>query len=131
VLGAAAEFERALIRERPQAGRARYKRDFESGKMGKCLTADPAGTCRRTGQGQYSTGRKCSNCGAKGGRIGKSQPLGLGLLRTLQERSKVRKRALGTEEATNPIVSECHSRRKSHIAFEARIYSLIQESGVF
>ena len=44
---------------------------------------------------------------------------------------KVRKRALGTEEATNPIVSECHRRRKSHVAFEARNYSLIQESGVF
>ena len=32
VLGAVAEFERALIRERTQAGRARYKRDFESGR---------------------------------------------------------------------------------------------------
>jgi DNA invertase Pin-like site-specific DNA recombinase len=37
VLGAAAEFERALIRERTQAGRARYKRDFESGKVGRTV----------------------------------------------------------------------------------------------
>jgi DNA invertase Pin-like site-specific DNA recombinase len=35
VLGAAAEFERALIRERTQAGRARYKQDFASGKVGR------------------------------------------------------------------------------------------------
>jgi DNA invertase Pin-like site-specific DNA recombinase len=37
VLGAAAEFERALIRERTQAGRTRYKQDFESGKVGKTV----------------------------------------------------------------------------------------------
>jgi DNA invertase Pin-like site-specific DNA recombinase len=37
VLGAAAEFERALIRERTQAGRARYKQDFESSKVGKTV----------------------------------------------------------------------------------------------
>ena len=39
VLGAAAEFERALIRERTQAGQARYKQDFESGKVGKTITS--------------------------------------------------------------------------------------------
>jgi hypothetical protein len=37
VLGAAAEFERALIRERTQAGHLRYKKDFESGKVGKTV----------------------------------------------------------------------------------------------
>ena len=37
VLGAAAQFERALIRERTQAGRARYKQDFESGKVGRTV----------------------------------------------------------------------------------------------
>ena len=74
VLGAAAEFERALIRVRSQAGRARYKRISRAARWARLSTADPAGTCP-TGQGQYSTGRKCSNCGAKGGRIGKSQPL--------------------------------------------------------
>ena len=35
VLGAAAEFERALIRERTQAGRARYEQDFLAGRVGK------------------------------------------------------------------------------------------------
>jgi DNA invertase Pin-like site-specific DNA recombinase len=39
VLGAAAEFERALIRERTQAGQARYKQDFESGKVGKTVAS--------------------------------------------------------------------------------------------
>jgi DNA invertase Pin-like site-specific DNA recombinase len=37
VLGAAAEFERALIRERTQAGRLRYKQDFEMGRVGKTV----------------------------------------------------------------------------------------------
>jgi DNA invertase Pin-like site-specific DNA recombinase len=37
VLGAAAEFERSLIRERTQAGRLRYRQDFESGKVGKTV----------------------------------------------------------------------------------------------
>ena len=37
MLGAAAEFERALIRERAQADQARYKQDFESGKVGRTV----------------------------------------------------------------------------------------------
>ena len=37
VLGAAAELERALIRERTQAGQARYRHDYESGKVGKTV----------------------------------------------------------------------------------------------
>jgi putative DNA-invertase from lambdoid prophage Rac len=37
VLGAAAEFERALIRERAIAGQLRYKHDYESGKVGKTV----------------------------------------------------------------------------------------------
>lgn len=39
VLGAAAEFERSLIRERTQAGQARYRQDFESGKVGKTVAS--------------------------------------------------------------------------------------------
>jgi len=35
VLGAAAEFERALIRERTLAGQQRYKQDYISGESGK------------------------------------------------------------------------------------------------
>jgi DNA invertase Pin-like site-specific DNA recombinase len=34
---AAAEFERALIKERTQAGRLRYKQDFEMGKVGRTV----------------------------------------------------------------------------------------------
>ena len=37
VLGAAAEFERALIRERTQAGQQRYKQDYAAGKVGKTV----------------------------------------------------------------------------------------------
>ena len=37
VLGAAAEFERALIRERTQAGQLRYKQDYAAGKVGKTV----------------------------------------------------------------------------------------------
>jgi DNA invertase Pin-like site-specific DNA recombinase len=35
VLGAAAEFERELIRERSRAGRLRYVQDYRDGKVGK------------------------------------------------------------------------------------------------
>lgn len=37
VLGAAAEFERSLIVERSRAGQARYRRDYEAGKVGKTV----------------------------------------------------------------------------------------------
>ena len=37
VLGAAAEFERALIRERTQAGQQRYRTDYAAGKVGKAV----------------------------------------------------------------------------------------------
>ena len=37
VLGAAAEFERSLIRERTQAGQMRCRQDFEAGKVGKTV----------------------------------------------------------------------------------------------
>ena len=37
VLGAAAEFERSLIRERTQAGRMRYQQDYNAGKVGKTV----------------------------------------------------------------------------------------------
>ena len=39
VLGAAAEFERSLIRERTQAGRLRYEQDFDAGKVGKTVNS--------------------------------------------------------------------------------------------
>jgi len=37
VLGAAAEFERSLIRERTDAGRVRYRQDFTGGRVGKTV----------------------------------------------------------------------------------------------
>jgi putative DNA-invertase from lambdoid prophage Rac len=37
VLGAAAEFERSLIRERTQASRLRYQQDYDAGKVGKTV----------------------------------------------------------------------------------------------
>ena len=37
VLGAAAEFERSLIRERTQAGRLRYQQDYKAGRVGKTV----------------------------------------------------------------------------------------------
>ena len=39
VLGAAAEFERSLIVERSRAGQARYRRDYEAGKVGKTVNS--------------------------------------------------------------------------------------------
>jgi DNA invertase Pin-like site-specific DNA recombinase len=37
VLRAAAEFERTLIVERSRAGQARYRRDYEAGRVGKTV----------------------------------------------------------------------------------------------
>jgi DNA invertase Pin-like site-specific DNA recombinase len=39
VLGAAAEFERELIRERSKAGRSRYLQDFKAGHVGKTASS--------------------------------------------------------------------------------------------
>src|SRR5262249_33628432 len=41
VLGAAAEFERALIRERTNAGRLRYQQDYDAGRAGKTVHSRP------------------------------------------------------------------------------------------
>jgi hypothetical protein len=84
VLGAAAEFELALIRERTQAGRARYKRDFESGKVGRTVysrsgrepASPPSQESVRPGRGTpvatprlvISPDREVSGIGARDGR---------------------------------------------------------------
>jgi DNA invertase Pin-like site-specific DNA recombinase len=39
VLGAAAEFERSLIRERTRAGQQRYRSDYAAGKVGKTVSS--------------------------------------------------------------------------------------------
>src|SRR5260370_4131869 len=92
VLGAAAEFERALIRERTQAGRLRYQQDFESGKVGKTVHS-------RSGRNlPPHRPRKIfdrdeviefQRQGLSIRQIAKKLGLGLGtVVRTLQERSK-------------------------------------------
>jgi len=57
VLGAAAEFERSPIRERTQAGRLRYQQDYNAGRVGKSVSADPGRTCPWDGPSGSSTGR--------------------------------------------------------------------------
>jgi putative DNA-invertase from lambdoid prophage Rac len=92
VLGAAAEFKRALIRERIQAGRLRYQQDFESGRVGKTVFS-------RSGRNlPPHRPRKIFNRddviefqrqGLSIRQIAKKLGLGLGtVVRTLQERSK-------------------------------------------
>jgi DNA invertase Pin-like site-specific DNA recombinase len=82
VLGAAAEFERALIRERTHAGQPRYKRDFESGKVGKIVYSRSERNHREEVFQLRQQGRSYRQ-------IAKSLGLGLGtVVRTLQSRSK-------------------------------------------
>ena len=92
VLGAAAEFERALIRERTQAGQARYRQDFESGKVGTTVTSRsglnlPPHRPRKIFDREevFQLRRQ----GRSYRQIAKSLALGVGtVVRTLQERSK-------------------------------------------
>jgi len=92
VLGAAAEFERALIRERTQAGRARYRQDFESGKVGKTVSSRsgrnmPPHRPRRVFDREEVF--RLRRQGRLYRHIAKSMGLGLGtVVRTLQEYSK-------------------------------------------
>lgn len=92
VLGAAAEFELALIRERTQAGQARYKRDFESGKVGRTVYSrsgrnlPPHGPRRVLDRDEVLRLRRQ---GWSYRQIAKSLGLGLGtVVRTLQPCSK-------------------------------------------
>jgi len=128
VLGAVAEFERALIRERTQAGRAVTSGISRAARSGKTVYSgsgrntpphrprtifDREGVFQLRRQGRsYRQNRNHPGLGAGDGgshATGAFQKFVNGHL--------------------EPIVSECPSRRKSHVAFEARIYSLIQESG--
>jgi DNA invertase Pin-like site-specific DNA recombinase len=91
VLGAAAEFERALIRERALAGQQRYKHDYESGKVGKTVYS-------RSGRNMPHRPRKIFNReqvmelrrqGLSIRQIAQRLRLGLGAVaRTLQELSR-------------------------------------------
>jgi DNA invertase Pin-like site-specific DNA recombinase len=92
VLGAAAEFERSLIRERTQAGQARYKQDFENGKLGKTVSSRsgrnmPPHRPRKIFDREELFGLRRQ--GRSYRQIARSLGLGLGtVVRTLQERSE-------------------------------------------
>jgi len=75
VLGAVAEFERALIRERTQAGRAVTSGISRAARSAGLSTAGPGGTCLPTVPGECSTGTRYSGCDAKAGHIARSRSL--------------------------------------------------------
>jgi len=92
VLGAAAEFERSLILERVQAGQARYRQDYLSGKVGKTLHSRsgkdlPAHRPRKIFDREKVVRLRQDGLSLR--RIAKRMGIGLGTVsRTLQERSK-------------------------------------------
>jgi putative DNA-invertase from lambdoid prophage Rac len=92
VLGAAAEFERALIRERALAGQQRYKHDYESGKVGKTVYSRsgrnmPPHRPRKIFNREQVMELRRQRLSIR--QIARRLGLGLGtVVRTLQERSK-------------------------------------------
>ena len=92
VLGAAAEFERSLILERVQAGQARYRQDYLSGKVGKTVHSRsgkdlPAHRPKKIFDREKVV--RLHQDGLSLRQIAKSMGIGLGTVsRTLQERSK-------------------------------------------
>jgi DNA invertase Pin-like site-specific DNA recombinase len=92
VLGAAAEFERAVIRERTQAGQLRYKQDYESGRVGKTVHSRsgrdlPSHRPQRIFDREQVAALRAQRLSLR--QIAKKLGLGLGTVtRTLQERSK-------------------------------------------
>ena len=92
VLGAAAEFERELIRERTQAGRLRYQQDFDNGKVGKTVQSRsgknfPPHRPKRIFDRERVIELRRQGLSLR--QIAKRERLGLGtVVRTLRERSK-------------------------------------------
>jgi DNA invertase Pin-like site-specific DNA recombinase len=92
VLGAAAEFERALIQERTQAGRLRYQQDYDARRVGKLVQSRscrnlPAHRPRRVFDREQVVVLRRRGLSFRA--IAKKLGLGLGTVtRTLQERSK-------------------------------------------
>ena len=58
VLGAAAEFERSLILERVQAGQARYRQDYQAGRVGRTVHSRSGKDLPAHRPRKISTGRR-------------------------------------------------------------------------
>src|ERR1017187_1399225 len=93
VLGAAAEFERSLIRERTQAGRLRYQQDYNAGKVGKTVNSKsrknlPIGRPKRIFNRERVIEMRQEGASIRA--IAKQLGVGVGTItRTLRERSKI------------------------------------------
>jgi putative DNA-invertase from lambdoid prophage Rac len=110
VLGAAAEFERALILERTHAGRLRYRQDFEAGRVGQTVHSRsgqdlaPHRPRRIFDREEVVTLR---DRGLSLRQIASRLGLGLGtVVRTLQARSKSSCRQFGTRAAANAVLTD-------------------------
>ena len=92
VLGAAAEFERSLIIERVQAGQARYRQDYLSGKVGKTVHSRSGKDLPPHRPRKIFDRQKVVELNEQGfslRQIAKRMGIGLGTVsRTLQERSE-------------------------------------------
>ena len=92
VLGAAAEFERALIRGRTNAGRLRYQQDYDAGRVGKAVYSRsgrnlPPHRPRRIFDREQVAALRQQGFSLR--QIAKKLGVGLGTItRTLQPRSK-------------------------------------------
>jgi putative DNA-invertase from lambdoid prophage Rac len=93
VLGAAAELERSLIRERTQAGRLRYKQDFDAGRVGKTVFSKSRKNlpiCRPKRIFNRERVIELRHRGASIRAIAKPLGVGVGTVtRTLRERSRI------------------------------------------
>jgi putative DNA-invertase from lambdoid prophage Rac len=106
VLGAAAEFERSLIRERTQAGRLRYQQDFDAGRVGKTVNSK-SGKNLPIGRPKRIFNRECvielRGKGASIRAIAKQLGVGLGTVtRTLLERTYISPQGFGTSVSHRP-----------------------------
>ncbi len=92
VLGAAAEFERSLILERVQAGQARYRQDYQAGRVGRTVHSRsgkdlPAHRPRKIFDREKVVRLRRDGLSLR--QIAKRMGIGLGTVsRTLQERSE-------------------------------------------
>ncbi len=92
ILGAAAEFERSLILERVQAGQARYRQDYQAGRVGRTVHSRsgkdlPAHRPRKIFDREKVVRLRQDGLSLR--QIAKRMGIGLGTVsRTLQERSE-------------------------------------------